>query len=119
MKILSTISENTYLAIGLFCLVMIMTELAHGKKQWHYNREQSERMREHPLNKRYKLYLKSNVNIAQINRMFTSSHIAVIVIAGVIMMFHLLIGLLFYLAGTVAVSYLLTYQIGETYNKFS
>ena len=38
MKILSAITENLYLTIGLFCVVMLLSELTFCKRQMHYKR---------------------------------------------------------------------------------
>ena len=117
MGFLTVISENTYLAIGLLCLVMIMGELTYSKNCLHYNTGESEAMREHILNKRYQLYLCENVDIVGINRKIARCHIVVIIASCLVMLANVIVGAILFLAGNLLASYLLICRIGESYNN--
>lgn len=120
MKILSAITDNLYLTVGLFCLVMLMSELTYSRRGLHYSTDISgnEAMRQHLLNKQYQLHRREGVDIPGINRRIARCHCAVIVAAGGLMLVNLFAGTVFFLIGNMASTYLLIRKIGKEYSTF-
>lgn len=118
MNFLTIISENSYLAVALFCLVMLMSEWVYGKKCWHYNVDGSNpAMKDHMLTKRYHLDQREGVDIQKINLKIARSHCAVILLSSAIMLLNLFIGALFFFVGNFIVSYLVIKKIGDSYSN--
>lgn len=115
MKILSAITENAYLAIGLFCLIMLLSELTFCKQQLHYNFSDSERMKAHLLNTRFHLNEREGVDLAAINLSITRWHCIVLVVSGLIMLVNVVVGGALYILGSVIVTYFVVLHIGKQY----
>lgn len=117
MGFLNAITDNPYLTVGLFGLVMLLSELAYAKQCWHYNFEQTDAMQAHLLNKRYKLNQRQDVDLPDINRRISRCHIIVILCSCGVMLLNLFVGALVFLVGNFLSSYLLICKIGKSYTE--
>mgnify|MGYP004501165585 FL=1 len=117
MKILSAITENLYLTIGLFCVVMLLSELTFCKRQMHYNFNDTERMKAHLLNTKFRLNEREGVDLAKINLTITRWHCIVLVASGLLMMLNVVAGGALYIVGSLVVTYFIILHIGKQYEK--
>ena len=115
MGFLNAITDNLYLTVGLFGLIMLLSELVYSKQCWHYNFEQTDAMQAHLLNKRYKLNQRQDVDLPDINRRIARCHIIVILCSCGVMLLNLFVGALVFLVGNFLSSYLLICKIGRSY----
>ncbi len=117
MHFLSAITENLYLTIFAFCLIMLATETMYGRSGMHYSKNiiSDLNMRQHPLNAKYRLYQRSDVDDGAINRKISACHCIVIVISCLIMCLNIIAGLFVLLIGNGTATYLLIEHIGKSY----
>lgn len=118
MKILSAITDNIYLAIGLFCLVMLLSEVTFYKHQLHYNFSDNERMKAHILNTQFHLNERQGIDLDHINLTITRWHCGVLILSSLLMMVNVVAGAAVYLLASIVVTYIVILRLGKKYEHY-
>ncbi|MEA5018305.1 MAG: hypothetical protein VB009_06275 [Erysipelotrichaceae bacterium] len=117
MGIVDRIMENPYYTALIITAVLALSEMLLWKKQMHYNRNTDNRMASSILNRKYHLNEKKNVDLEYINKTISLHNLAVIAVAGIIMIINLVAGVVAYTVFTVIINYYVAKKIAKKYEK--